>query len=152
MIQKRRRHLALAFLSVDLTATIAAFALAYYTRFHLPLVPVTKGIPDPWRYAAVVPILILIWPLVLYYQRLYEFRPAQSRVEEVSSVSFACPSTSSFAMPKSSNLTSPAGVTRMLDGLRSRCRIDRECAWSTARSTCMYSVSRSRTPSCRASQ
>jgi hypothetical protein len=38
-------------------------------------------------------------------------------------------------MPKSSSRTSPAGVTMMFDGLRSRCTIRFACAWLTAAQT-----------------
>ena len=49
---------------------------------------------------------------------------------------------SSLAMPKSSSFTSPAAVTRMFDGLRSRCRISRLCACATAASTSRNSRTR----------
>ncbi len=47
-------------------------------------------------------------------------------------------------MPKSSRPTSPAGVTRMLDGLRSRCTIRLAWAWLTASHTCANMRSRAR--------
>jgi len=86
MIHQRRRHLAAAFLSVDLGVTVLSLAAAYYLRFYAALVPVTKGIPDAWEYAKLIPLLVFVWPIVLYFQGLYEFRPGRSRVEELISL------------------------------------------------------------------
>jgi len=86
MIRQRRRNQVTAFLALDVLTTLVSFGLAFYLRFYAPLVPVTKGIPDPWEYARVLPILILVWPVVFYFQGLYQLRPGQSRVEEAASL------------------------------------------------------------------
>ncbi len=86
MIHQRRRHLAAAFLSVDLFVTALSLAAAYYLRFYARLIPVTKGIPDAWEYAKLLPLLVFVWPVVLYFQGLYELRPGKSRVEELTSI------------------------------------------------------------------
>jgi exopolysaccharide biosynthesis polyprenyl glycosylphosphotransferase len=89
MIHQRRRDLATAFLATDLVATLLAFGAAYHLRFFVPIVPVTKGLPDAWEYVKLVPLLIVVWPIVYYFHGLYDLRPGRSRIEELSSLVFA---------------------------------------------------------------
>lgn len=71
---------------VDLLATYGALLLAFYLRFELEVVPVTKGVPPFGPYLALFPIIALIWPVVFYFRGLLQGRPSRSRVEEVFAV------------------------------------------------------------------
>jgi exopolysaccharide biosynthesis polyprenyl glycosylphosphotransferase len=86
--QKIRLHRTLL-VAVDLGATYAALVLAYYLRFTLEVVPVTKGVPPFGPYLALFPIIALVWPVVFYFRGLLLGRPLRSRVEEAFSVTVA---------------------------------------------------------------
>jgi exopolysaccharide biosynthesis polyprenyl glycosylphosphotransferase len=86
--EKLRLHRTLL-VAVDLGATYAALLLAYYLRFTLEVVPVTKGVPPFGPYLALFPIIALIWPVVFYFRGLLQGRPLSSRVEEAFSVTVA---------------------------------------------------------------
>ena len=83
MIQRRRRVHALLLLAGDLVATIGAFVLAYWLRFGLEVVPVTKGEPGIERYLELVPFVAVLWPVVFYFQGLYQREHARLRIDEV---------------------------------------------------------------------
>jgi Undecaprenyl-phosphate glucose phosphotransferase len=70
----------------DVAATIAALAAAYYLRFRVEIIPVTRGIPDASLYFRLVPLIAALWPTVYYFYGLYQVRRNRSRVEEGFSV------------------------------------------------------------------
>ena len=72
--------------AVDLLATYLALVLAYYLRFTVEVLPVTKGVPPFRPYLALFPIIALIWPVVFYFRGLLQGRPQRSRVEEAFAV------------------------------------------------------------------
>jgi exopolysaccharide biosynthesis polyprenyl glycosylphosphotransferase len=86
--QKIRLHRSLL-VAVDLAATYAALVLAYFLRFTIEVVPVTKGVPPFGPYLALFPIIALVWPVVFYFRGLLQGRPLRSRVEEAFSVTVA---------------------------------------------------------------
>jgi exopolysaccharide biosynthesis polyprenyl glycosylphosphotransferase len=86
--QKIRLHRTLL-VAVDLGATYAALVLAYFLRFTIEVVPVTKGVPPFGPYLALFPIIALVWPVVFYFRGLLQGRPLRSRVEEAFSVTVA---------------------------------------------------------------
>jgi exopolysaccharide biosynthesis polyprenyl glycosylphosphotransferase len=86
--EKLRLHRTLLVV-VDLAATYAALLLAYYLRFTLEVIPVTKGVPPFGPYLALFPIVALIWPVVFYFRGLLQGRPLRSRVEEAFGVTVA---------------------------------------------------------------
>ena len=86
--QKIRLHRTLL-VAVDLGATYVALVLAYFLRFTIEVVPVTKGVPPFGPYLALFPIIALIWPAVFYFRGLLLGRPLRSRVEEAFSVTVA---------------------------------------------------------------
>ena len=83
--QKIRLHRTLL-VAVDLGATYAALVLAYFLRFTIEVVPVTKGVPPFGPYLALFPIIALVWPGVFYFRGLLQGRPLRSRVEEAFAV------------------------------------------------------------------
>jgi len=77
----------------DVLATVAAMVLAFWLRFHLEILPITKGVP-PWSpYLSLIPVTMVLWPVVFYFQGLYQRPRARSRFDEVlrviASVTFA---------------------------------------------------------------
>ena len=81
MIRQRHRSTVGIYLASDLLATAAAFFAAWYLRFVVQILPVSH-VPDFKRYLALLPIILLIWPIVLYFHGVYQVRRARSRIDE----------------------------------------------------------------------
>ena len=75
----------LIFLSSDSFAVFVSFILAYLTRFHyLPvLLPLKNESPDLFRYAAVFPVVLVIFLSVFRYKQIYVFDILRRRVDEI---------------------------------------------------------------------
>ncbi len=82
MIRQKRRINAWVFLAGDLAATGAAFFAAWYLRFEVEIVPLTKTAPEFGRYLLLLPWILLLWPLTFYFHGLYQIRRGRSRVDE----------------------------------------------------------------------
>ncbi len=82
MISRRRQVQVVLQLAGDLLATAAALLLAYWLRFTVQIVPVTKGIPELAPYLRLLPVAAVLWPLVFYFQGLYQGRRFRSRFDE----------------------------------------------------------------------
>ncbi len=82
MIRKSTRRIAALMLVSDVAATLFALAAAYFLRFRVEIVPVTRGIPDVALYYRLFPLMAALWPLVYYFYGLYQVRRNRSRVEE----------------------------------------------------------------------
>ncbi|HUP25117.1 MAG TPA: undecaprenyl-phosphate glucose phosphotransferase, partial [Thermoanaerobaculia bacterium] len=83
MIRQRHRENIVLFLAGDLLATLAAFFAAWYLRFDLAIVPLTKDVPEFAPYLLLLPFIVVVWPVVYYFHGLYQIRRGQSRVEEL---------------------------------------------------------------------
>jgi Undecaprenyl-phosphate glucose phosphotransferase len=82
VIRQRHRETTALFLLGDLAATAAAFMAAWYLRFDLQVVPLTKNTPAFGPYLQLLPFIVVVWPIVFYFHGLYQIRRGQSRVEE----------------------------------------------------------------------
>jgi Undecaprenyl-phosphate glucose phosphotransferase len=86
MVRHQARLLVLAQIILDVTATAAAWLLAYHLRFHSGAVhdylPVTKGVPALSRYLLLLPLMAVLWPTVLYFHGLYRLGRGRSRIDE----------------------------------------------------------------------
>jgi len=89
MIREQRRSNALLYLTGDLLATLAAYFVAWFLRFELQLLPLTKGLPDFDRYLKILPIILLTWPVIFYFHGLYQSRRDRSRVDEALTIMLA---------------------------------------------------------------
>jgi len=93
MIERRRQIQVTLHLLGDLFATALSVVVAYWVRFGLGFLPVTKGVPEIAHYLLLIPAALLIWPSVFYFQGLYSRRRIRSKAEElirlVTSVFFA---------------------------------------------------------------
>jgi exopolysaccharide biosynthesis polyprenyl glycosylphosphotransferase len=67
----------------DMCATVLAVFVAYWLRFIVEIQPVTKGVPPLVEYLPLVPVVIVLWPAVFYFQGLYQRRRIRSRADEV---------------------------------------------------------------------
>lgn len=82
MIERRRQIQVLLQLVGDILATAAAVVFAYWLRFEFQVQPVTKGLPPFNMYLRLVPAVVLLYPLVFYFQGLYQRRRIRSRFDE----------------------------------------------------------------------
>ena len=81
MIQQRHRATAALYLTSDLLATVGAFFAAWYVRFgsgwwH------SAHLPELSRYLILLPIIVFLWPLVIYFHGLYQIRRGRNRMDE----------------------------------------------------------------------
>ena len=92
MLKARERRVVALHVAVDVAVTCAAWLLAYALRFHEPLatlVPVTKGVPDVSRYLLLLPLVVVLWPPVLYFHGLYQIRRGRSLIDETFAILFS---------------------------------------------------------------
>ena len=89
MIRQRHRQTAVLYLFGDLLALVAAFFTAWFLRFELAVVPLTKTTPDFAPYLELLPVLLISWPVVFYFHGLYQIRRSRSRVDETLTVVLA---------------------------------------------------------------
>ncbi len=82
MIERRRQIQVLLQLVGDILATAVAVIIAYWLRFEVQVQPVTKGLPPFNMYLRLVPAVVVLYPLVFYFQGLYQRRRIRSRFDE----------------------------------------------------------------------
>ena len=82
MIERRRQIQVLLQLIGDILATAAAVFIAYWLRFEVQIQPVTKGQPPLLMYLQLVPVVVVLYPIVFYFQGLYQRRRIRSRFDE----------------------------------------------------------------------
>ena len=83
MIERRRQIQITLHLIGDLAATVLTVPVAYWLRFHFEIVAITKGVPDWEHYLILMPMVLVIWPTVFYFQGLYQRRRIRSRTDEL---------------------------------------------------------------------
>src|SRR5205085_1818093 len=82
MIEKKHKALASVYLLIDAVASNLAMLMAWYLRFDVEVVRVTKGQQGLEIYAYLLPIVSLVFPLAFAVQGLYRIRPTRSKTEE----------------------------------------------------------------------
>src|SRR5437867_12387911 len=55
---------------------------AFFLRFQLQIIPLTKGQQDFATYVKLLPIVTIVFPLAFAVQGLYRIRPTRSKTEE----------------------------------------------------------------------
>src|SRR6185503_15084526 len=87
------RILAAIYVLVDVLSTSAAWILSYFLRFRadalLEFLPANKGVPPFDRYLLLVPVIVLLWPAVMYFHGLYQIRRNRSRIDEFFAILFS---------------------------------------------------------------
>src|SRR5262245_8370120 len=93
MVKFQTRLMVGVFVLVDVLSTVLAWVLAYFLRFSSDLVveyvPVTKGVPALSRYVLLIPVIVLLWPAVLYFHGLYQLKRGRSRIDEFFAILFS---------------------------------------------------------------
>lgn len=90
MIEKKHRTLASIYLIIDAIASNLAMLTAWFLRFHVEVIPVTKGAQDFSIYSHLLPIVTIVFPLSFAVQGLYRVRPVRTKTEEWMSVAIGC--------------------------------------------------------------
>lgn len=70
------------FRTVDTCVIGAAWIAAYWLRFYLPLIQVTKGFPKFEAYVALTPLVMLLWAWTFSSMRVYQSRRMLRRTHE----------------------------------------------------------------------
>jgi len=86
VIERRRQIQVVLQLIGDLLATVFAYFLAYWMRFVVEIQPVTKGMPPLDKYLQLLPVVLILFPAVFYFQGLYHRRRMRSRFDEATRV------------------------------------------------------------------
>ncbi|HVT04143.1 MAG TPA: undecaprenyl-phosphate glucose phosphotransferase [Thermoanaerobaculia bacterium] len=89
MIQKKHQTLSTVYMVIDALASNLAMLVAYYLRFAVEVIPLTKGQQDLSIYTYILPLVTIVFPLSFAVQGLYQIRPTKSRSEEWASVAIA---------------------------------------------------------------
>ena len=71
---------------LDACVIIGCWLLAYWARFSLPLVEVTKGFPAFGTYASLTPLIVLVWQIVFSSQDIYVPKQMPRRTQEAHAV------------------------------------------------------------------
>lgn len=82
MIESRRQFEVVLQLVGDLLALSLAVPVAYWLRFVIEVQPVTKGLPPVSMYLNLIPVVLVLYPVVFYFQGLYHRRRIRSRFDE----------------------------------------------------------------------
>ncbi len=91
MLKFQTRRLVALLVCVDVVATLLAWSAAFYLRFDAleSLLPAQKGLPDFSRYALLLPLMAVLWPMVLYFHGLYQVKRGRSRIDEFFAILFS---------------------------------------------------------------
>src|SRR5207302_6310237 len=82
MLNRHNRLLVSIHVITDALMGVSAFIIAYWLRFHVQVVPITKGIPPIRQYINVLPFIAVLVPLGFHFQGLYRLRRGRSRVDD----------------------------------------------------------------------
>ena len=86
MLKHQRRMWATILVIGDLIVTNLAFLLAYFIRFNLKIIPVTKGVPDISQYFKLLPFISIILLITFYFRKLYQPPREKSRIDDLFSI------------------------------------------------------------------
>jgi exopolysaccharide biosynthesis polyprenyl glycosylphosphotransferase len=86
MIETKHRTLASIYFIIDAVASNLAMLSAWFLRFNVEVIPVTKGTQDFSTYTHLLPLVTIVFPLAFAVQGLYRIRPTRSKTEEWLSV------------------------------------------------------------------
>jgi exopolysaccharide biosynthesis polyprenyl glycosylphosphotransferase len=86
MIEKKHRTLASIYFLIDTVAFNLAMLAAWFLRFTLEVIPVTKGTQQVGVYTNLLPLVTIVFPLAFAVQGLYRIRPTRGKIEEWISV------------------------------------------------------------------
>lgn len=70
------------FRTVDACVIAGVWLASFWIRFYLPVIEVTKGFPDFDKYAALSPLIVILWMTVFSYMRVYQSHRMLRRTDE----------------------------------------------------------------------
>lgn len=80
---KRYQHIVGGvFRTVDACVIGAAWIASYWIRFYVPIFEVTKGFPKFGKYAALSPLVMVLWMMVFSSMKVYQSRRMLRRTDE----------------------------------------------------------------------
>jgi Undecaprenyl-phosphate glucose phosphotransferase len=83
MLKKHSKFFETLVLLFDLVTLSCSWILAYFLRFYLPVVPVSKGIPPFFTYLTLLIIMLPLWYIVFKAFGLYRPRRISTKFAEV---------------------------------------------------------------------
>jgi Undecaprenyl-phosphate glucose phosphotransferase len=83
MLKRYQHTVGYVFRLVDAWVVVAAWLASYWVRFIVAPIAVTKGFPEFASYAALAPLIAVLWMGVLSFMRVYESHRMLSRVHEI---------------------------------------------------------------------
>jgi exopolysaccharide biosynthesis polyprenyl glycosylphosphotransferase len=89
MVKQQSRVWIGLYVAADILTTFAAFALAYFVRFHSDLLTVTKGVNPFRQYLWLMILIVAFWPPLFYLHGLYSLKRLRSRTDELFSIVWA---------------------------------------------------------------
>lgn len=101
MLKRYHQTVGVTYRAVDACVITLAWLMAYWLRFYLPVIEVTKGFPPFSRYAALTPLIVILWQMVFSSARLYQSQRMLRRTHEA----FLILRTHGFAMILFTSLT-----------------------------------------------
>src|SRR5687768_4582968 len=83
MLKRNQRGLGQLFSIVDALIVVIAWLAAYWVRFIVGPIPVTRGLPAFHTYASLSPLVALLWMAVLALARVHETGRRLGRAHEI---------------------------------------------------------------------
>jgi Undecaprenyl-phosphate glucose phosphotransferase len=83
MLKRYQNTVGYVFRMVDALVVVLAWLASYWVRFIIAPIAVTKGFPEFTTYAALAPLIAVLWMGVLTFMRVYESRRMLSRAHEI---------------------------------------------------------------------
>lgn len=82
MLKRYHRIVGGTFRAIDAIVIGAVWVLSYWLRFTLPVIEVTKGFPKFSQYAALTPLVMILWTMIFSSMRVYESKRMLRRTHE----------------------------------------------------------------------
>ncbi|MDI6754494.1 MAG: undecaprenyl-phosphate glucose phosphotransferase [Thermodesulfobacteriota bacterium] len=86
MLKQHSRFFISLLILGDLILVLVSWILAYYFRFYVELIPITKGVPDLQLYLFLIPFVVIIWGVVFKVYRVYDPKRLSSFFTEIFSI------------------------------------------------------------------
>ncbi|MDR3606073.1 MAG: undecaprenyl-phosphate glucose phosphotransferase [Oligoflexia bacterium] len=83
MLKRYHQIVGGVFRVIDTCVIGGTWLLSFYLRFDLPVIAVTKGLPRFSKYAALTPLIMILWALVFSGMKVYQSRRMLRRTHEV---------------------------------------------------------------------
>lgn len=86
MLKRYHHFVGGVFRAVDACVIGFAWIAAYWIRFYIPVISVTKGFPKFQKYAALCPLVVILWMTVFSSMHIYQSRRMLRRTHEIQQI------------------------------------------------------------------